>query len=155
VVAIDLQVKAYIPAEYMEDEGTKIDFYQRINSARDKEDMDALREELVDRFGDLPDPLENLLRIGAIKAMAKAAKVNGVTQEPKQIKISMAENHGLTGPELMDLVRRYRRQVTFDAAHGLEIAVQLQKMDQSDVIKFLEKIVTELFTLVTKGKSLV
>ena len=155
VVAIDLQVKAYIPAEYMEDEGTKIDFYQRINSARDKEDMDALREELVDRFGDLPDPLENLLRIGAIKAMAKAAKVNGVTQEPKQIKISMAENHGLTGPELMDLVRRYRRQVTFDAAHGLEIAVQLQKMDQSDVIKFLEKIVTELFALVTKGKSLV
>jgi len=155
MVAIDLQVKAFIPAEYMEDEGTKIDFYQRINGARHKEDIEALREELVDRFGDLPEPLENLLRIGAIKAMAKEAKILAVAQEPKQIKISMAEGHGLTGPELMELVRRYRRQVTFDAARGLEIAVQLQKIDQNDVIRFLEKIVEELFALVTKGKSLV
>lgn len=155
MVSIDLQVKAYIPAEYMEDAGTKIDFYQRINDARQKEDIEALREELVDRFGDLPDPLENLLRIGAIKAMAKEARILAVTQEPKVIKISMAEGHGLTGPELMELVRRYRRQVTFDAARGLEISVQLQKIDQSDVIRFLEKIVEELFTLVTKGKSLI
>jgi transcription-repair coupling factor (superfamily II helicase) len=150
-VTIDLQIKAFIPASYVEDEGTKIGFYQRINNAGNKEDIEDLRDELVDRFGDIPEPLENLLHIGAIKTMAKGARIESVTQQGRQIKIKMVENHGLTGPELMDFVRRYRRQVSFNAAQGLEIVVQLAQLDQHNIIQFLEKITEELFNLVSKG----
>jgi len=154
-VTIDLHVKAFIPASYVQDEGTKIGFYQRINHASDKEDIEDLREELVDRFGDIPEPLENLLHIGAIKTMAKRAGIEAVAQDEKYIRIKMKENHGLTGQELMDFVRRYRRQVSFNAAQGLEIVIQLAQIDQKNIIQFLEKITEELLNLVNKGQTLV
>lgn len=150
-VAIDLQVKAYIPMEYMEDESAKIDFYQRINNARNNEDIDELREEMVDRFGDLPDPLENLLAIGFIKAVAKEAKIAGVIQEPKQIKIMMAQDHGLKGPELMELVKSFNRRISFNATDKLEIIIQLAKLEEQNVIGFLTKVVQALLALVKKS----
>jgi transcription-repair coupling factor (superfamily II helicase) len=97
-VAIDLKVKAYIPAEYIDDESAKIDFYQRINCALNAGDIEDLREEMTDRFGDLPPPLENLLAIGLIKTEAKQANISSVAQEQNQIKITMAQHHSLSAP---------------------------------------------------------
>jgi transcription-repair coupling factor (superfamily II helicase) len=154
-VAIDLQVKAYIPAEYMEDESAKINFYQRINNARNSEDIEELRQEMTDRFGDLPAPLDNLLSIGFIKAVAKEAKIAGVCQETKQIKIMMAEEHGLKGPALMELVKNFNRRISFNATDKLEIVIQLVRLETQDVIGFLTKVVQALLTLVKQGETLV
>ncbi|MCL2120784.1 MAG: transcription-repair coupling factor [Clostridiales bacterium] len=146
-VTIDLRVKAYIPASYMEDESAKIDFYQRINSALTEEDIEDLREEMTDRFGDLPLPLENLLAIGKIKAIAKEAKISGLIQEPSRIRITMARDHGLKSPELMELVQRFQRKVSFHALEKLEIVIQLGKPEEQNVIGFMLQAVNTLSDL--------
>ena len=140
-VSIDLKVKAFIPQEYMDDESAKIDFYQRINNARGREDIDEIFDELIDRFGDLPQPVENLLAIGLIKAIAKEARVSSVTQDGKYIRLLMARDHGLKGPQLMELVRSFNRRISFNAADRLEILIQYTQAEPKEVIKFLTQVV--------------
>lgn len=155
IVTIDIQVKAYIPQEYIQDSGVKIDFYQRINAARDKEDIRQLAEELEDRFGDLPEPLTGLLKVASIKVAAHKSKVQSILQEKELIKIRMEDDHGLSGPQLMDLARRYRRQVSFNTSGGLEIVINIRNLDQKQVLQLLEEIIMEISSIAQKDYHLV
>jgi transcription-repair coupling factor (superfamily II helicase) len=62
-VRLDVNVDAYVPADYIPYEAAKIDVHRRVAAARDVADLGALREELEDRFGPVPEPLSNLLRL--------------------------------------------------------------------------------------------
>ncbi|MCR4443046.1 MAG: transcription-repair coupling factor [Peptococcaceae bacterium] len=154
-VSIDIQVKAYIPQEYIHDTGTKIDFYQRIYAAKTLDDLDLLKEELEDRFGAPPEPLLNLLKIAAIKVLAAGSKVHSVVQEKNVIKLKLEDDHGLSGRNLMDLARRYRRQVSFSASAGLEIMVNTQNLEMQQVLQLIEEIILEISTIAGKEAALV
>jgi transcription-repair coupling factor (superfamily II helicase) len=60
-VRLDVNVDAYVPADYIPYEQAKIDVHRRIAGAVDVADLELLREELADRFGDLPRPMSNLI----------------------------------------------------------------------------------------------
>jgi transcription-repair coupling factor (superfamily II helicase) len=60
-VRLDVNVDAYVPADYIPYEQAKVDVHRRIAGAREVADLGVLREELLDRFGELPEPLENLI----------------------------------------------------------------------------------------------
>ena len=62
-VRLDVNVDAYVPADYMPYEQAKIDVHRRIAAAVEVADVEQLREELEDRFGPVPEPLENLLAL--------------------------------------------------------------------------------------------
>jgi transcription-repair coupling factor (superfamily II helicase) len=62
-VRLDVPVDAYVPAEYIPYEVAKIDLHRRIAAAREPADLEALAEELEDRFGPLPEPVQALLRL--------------------------------------------------------------------------------------------
>ena len=60
-VRLDVNVDAYVPADYIPYEQAKIDVHRRIAGAVDVADLELLREELADRFGELPQPMSNLI----------------------------------------------------------------------------------------------
>jgi transcription-repair coupling factor (superfamily II helicase) len=62
-VRMDLPVDAYVPGEYVPYESAKIEVHRRIGGAREVAQLIMLREELVDRFGPVPEPLDNLIRL--------------------------------------------------------------------------------------------
>jgi transcription-repair coupling factor (superfamily II helicase) len=62
-VRLDVNVDAYVPADYIPYEQAKVDVHRRIAGAREVADLGVLREELQDRFGDLPQPLTNLIAL--------------------------------------------------------------------------------------------
>jgi transcription-repair coupling factor (superfamily II helicase) len=81
-VRLDVNVDAYIPADYIEYEQAKIDVHRRIAGAREVADLGMLREELEDRFGEVPQPVLNLLalqqaRIKLGQAGARAVSFRG------------------------------------------------------------------------------
>jgi transcription-repair coupling factor (superfamily II helicase) len=63
LVRLDVPVDAYVPADYVPYEVAKIDVHRRIAGARDPEILERLVEELDDRFGPLPEPVENLVKL--------------------------------------------------------------------------------------------
>ncbi len=62
-VRLDVNVDAYVPAEYIPYEQAKIEVHRRVAAAFEVADVERLREELVDRFGPVPEPVENLLAL--------------------------------------------------------------------------------------------
>ena len=64
-VRLDIDVDAYLPAEYIPFEAAKIDVHRRIAGAREPGELRALRDELRDRFGPVPEPVANLLALAA------------------------------------------------------------------------------------------
>jgi transcription-repair coupling factor (superfamily II helicase) len=81
-VRLDVNVDAYVPSDYIPYEQAKVDVHRRIAGSREVADLVALREELEDRFGELPDPLRNLIllqqaRIKLGQAGAQAVTVRG------------------------------------------------------------------------------
>jgi transcription-repair coupling factor (superfamily II helicase) len=153
-LSVEVQVKAFIPGSYIEDESTKIDFYQRINLMGSTDEIEALREELTDRFGDPPEALENLLRIAAIKVAAKKVRIASILQDQGHVKLKMREDHRLEGPQLMQLARRYRRRMSFNAISGLEMDIDLLRVEKHQALKFLEELVLEISGLDGKEENL-
>jgi transcription-repair coupling factor (superfamily II helicase) len=81
-VRLDVNVDAYVPADYIPYEQAKVDVHRRIAGSREVADLVALHAELEDRFGEVPDPLRNLIalqqaRIKLGQAGARAVTVRG------------------------------------------------------------------------------
>lgn len=88
-VTIELPVSAFIPDGYMPEE-EKIYVYRRIKDAGSLQAIMDLEEELVDRFGKFPPPLENLLDIGRIRVLAAAISLESITWITDQLKGTQA-----------------------------------------------------------------
>src|SRR5690242_13257540 len=78
-VRLDVNVDAYVPADYIPYEQAKVDVHRRIAGAREVADLVALREELEDRFGDIPDPLHNLISLQQARIKLGQAGARAVT----------------------------------------------------------------------------
>lgn len=81
-VRLDVNVDAYVPADYVPYEQAKVDVHRRIAASRDVADLGTLRDELEDRFGPIPEPLDNLIslqqaRIKLGQAGARAVSFHG------------------------------------------------------------------------------
>lgn len=99
---IDLGLEAYIPDDYIGDQEEKIEFYKKIKSAS-AADIVQIQDELIDRFGNYPKPVENLLAISALKSEADLAQVRNITKiSANQIKIEFARaaSDELKGPNI-------------------------------------------------------
>jgi transcription-repair coupling factor (superfamily II helicase) len=62
-VRIEVPVDAYVPGEYVPYEAAKIEIHRRVSGAKEIADLHVLREELEDRFGPVPPPLDALIRL--------------------------------------------------------------------------------------------
>jgi transcription-repair coupling factor (superfamily II helicase) len=87
-VRLDVNVDAYVPADYIPYEQAKIDVHRRIAGAREIADLGVLREELEDRFGDVPQPLENLILLQ--QARIKLGRAGARTVSFRQGRLAVA-----------------------------------------------------------------
>jgi transcription-repair coupling factor (superfamily II helicase) len=78
-VRLDVNVDAYVPADYIPYEQAKVDVHRRIAGAREVADLVELKNELEDRFGDLPDPLKNLIALQQARIKLGQAGARAVT----------------------------------------------------------------------------
>ncbi len=78
-VRLDVNVDAYVPADYIPYEQAKVDVHRRIAGAREVADLVELKTELEDRFGDLPDPLKNLIALQQARIKLGQAGARAVT----------------------------------------------------------------------------
>ena len=84
-VRLDLPDSAYLPDGYVGDAGAKLEIYRRFAAIRSDADASALRDELRDRFGPVPPPVEGLFRAVAVRMAAEAAEVPEVRAEARQV----------------------------------------------------------------------
>ncbi|MGH1377205.1 MAG: transcription-repair coupling factor [Alphaproteobacteria bacterium] len=89
---INLGASVLIPESYVEDLGVRMSLYRRLNDLVEKEEIEGFAAEMIDRFGDLPEEVENLLSILEIKQLCKLAGISNVDAGPKGAIISFHKN---------------------------------------------------------------
>ena len=110
---IDLNVDAYIPASYIPNEYQKLDVYKRIASIENEEEMDDMVEELIDRFGDIPRKVQQLLNIAAFKALAHQAYIIAIEQKGEEYKFTMYEKAKVKADQIPILLQQFKGNLTF------------------------------------------
>jgi transcription-repair coupling factor (superfamily II helicase) len=90
-VRLDVDVDAYVPAEYVGFEQAKIDLHRRIAGAREVADIELLREEMRDRFGEPPEPVENLLALARARIKLGAAGARAVSVRAGRLSVAPIE----------------------------------------------------------------
>ncbi len=113
--AIDLNIDAYIPGSYIKNEYQKLDIYKRIAAIETEEEMDDMTEELIDRFGEIPKKVQQLLHIAALKSLARSAYVTAVEQKGQEFKFVMYEKAKIDPQKIPGLLASYRGSLVFKA----------------------------------------
>ncbi len=85
-VKIELPIDAHLPHDYIQSERLRLEIYKRMAEVRSDEDVRLLREELLDRYGAPPAPVERLLAVASFRARARYAGISEVTAQGKYIR---------------------------------------------------------------------
>ncbi|KOG49004.1 transcription-repair coupling factor [Streptomyces decoyicus] len=107
-VKIELPVDAHVPHDYAPGERLRLQAYRAIASASSEEDIAAVREELVDRYGKLPEPVENLLLVAGLRMLARSCGVSDITLQGSNVRFGPVE---LRESQELRLKRLYPRTV--------------------------------------------
>ena len=113
ITTVDLNVDAFIPMSYIPNEYQKLDIYKRIASIESQEEMDDMMEELIDRFGDVPKKVQQLLTIAMLKALAHSVYVVAVEQKSEAIKFVMFERAKVKVEKIPELLEKYKGDLQF------------------------------------------
>lgn len=85
-----LDVEAYLPDDYVADQAQKIELYKRVRESENDAQEQELQEDLVDRFGDYPEPVANLLAIAHLKRFADQAQISKISRTGQQVTVQFA-----------------------------------------------------------------
>ncbi|WP_431945690.1 transcription-repair coupling factor [Actinacidiphila sp. bgisy167] len=112
-VKIELPVDAHVPHDYAPGERLRLQAYRSIAAVNSEEDIKAVREELTDRYGKLPEPVENLLLVAGLRLLARRLGVSDITLQGGNVRFSPVE---LRESQELRLNRLYPRTVVKQAA---------------------------------------
>jgi transcription-repair coupling factor (superfamily II helicase) len=85
---VELPINAHLSTEYVSGERLRLDLYRRLADVKSSEDVESIRAELLDRFGELPDEAQALLGVASLRARAKAAALTEVVIQGKFLRLA-------------------------------------------------------------------
>lgn len=141
-VLIEIETNAYIPNYYIKDEVVKIEIYKKIASISSKQEMDEIEDELIDRFGDIPKEVYNLMQIAYIKALSERMGISRVGEEREKLVVEFYETNKMTPYIISGLVADYGVRLYINA--GKKPFIKYNYVDYSNKLKefvvFFERI---------------
>ena len=121
-IQLDIDVSSYIPDNFIESNSQKIEIYQNIALCRTEEDIQNVIDEIIDRYGHMPEELENLIEIARIKNLCKEANVLKISQ--RKDKAVFYFDKSKFNPEIVDkLIKKYSSNIRFST--GVEPYITL------------------------------
>ncbi|WDV45555.1 transcription-repair coupling factor [Clostridiaceae bacterium M8S5] len=145
--AIELNVNCYIPKRYIQNEQQKVDMYKKISTIKSLEDTSDTIEELIDRYGDLPKEVENLIKIAYIKSICRRNHILSVEQKKNIFKVQFDDVNVLTPVFINEFSQYFRRGINFDLSKTPGLKYKLNNTSQNSIISTLEKIVNKIDSL--------
>ncbi|MEO3947911.1 transcription-repair coupling factor [Gorillibacterium sp. CAU 1737] len=149
---LDLQIDAYLPSDYIYDSMQKIEIYKKVAGITTLDEAGDLQEELVDRFGDLPEAVDNLLAVARVKVYGSLFKIESIIQkgEDFHLKLHASQNDKLDGKRLLVLSAQFENRIRLLPGAQIQIEVKgkgskpgpfhlletlLQKMTEAHILK--------------------
>jgi transcription-repair coupling factor (superfamily II helicase) len=132
-VTVELPITSAIPSDYVPERELRLQLYRRLAEIRSEEEINAIRDELDDRFGEPPQEVDNLLFQLKIRIIASKGKVLAISMDNKQILIQLPEE--FSRAPLADISREIRI-----SKRGLWLSTRDNPHWKSELINILEVI---------------
>ena len=110
---LELDVDAYIPTTYIQNESQKLDVYKRIACIESEEERSEMLDELIDRFGEPPKTVETLLEIAVLKAHAHRLYLTEISEKGNQIRFVLYEKADVNVAKIPEIVQLFRPYLNF------------------------------------------
>ncbi|MDH3532670.1 MAG: helicase-related protein, partial [Gammaproteobacteria bacterium] len=128
-VDINLHIAALLPDDYVPDVHLRLILYKRISSACSAAELRELQVELIDRFGLLPQPAKNLIRIAAIKQTAKRLGIEKIDAADRGGFLVFAQQSHIDPVALVQLVQNDGRKYALQGSHRLQFRGDLTNLE--------------------------
>lgn len=136
-ITIDLNISSYIPESYIEDQSQKIEIYQDIANCKNEENIQNIIDEIIDRFGEMPSEVNNLIEIARIKNLARSKKVIKIQSKPMGVVFTFSE---FDTDNVQKLIDKYKNNIHFSAIGKPYVTLKVQKDEISEVKELLREL---------------
>jgi transcription-repair coupling factor (superfamily II helicase) len=141
-VDINLHIPALLPEDYVPDVHLRLILYKRISACETAEELRELQVELIDRFGLLPEPARNLLRIAGIKQRAAALGIDKIDVADAGGYLTFGQESAIDALALVKLVQGDSRTFRLQGSHRLRFGHDLADLDER--FAFVENLLENL-----------
>ncbi|WP_298748921.1 transcription-repair coupling factor [uncultured Serinicoccus sp.] len=120
-VKIELPVDAHLPHDYVPGERLRLEAYRKLAQVGDEQGLELIREELVDRYGAPPPPVQTLLEVARLRTVARAAGISDIALQGQMVRFAPVEN--LRESQQLRLTRVYRGTIIKPALRQILVPV--------------------------------
>ncbi|CAK8054594.1 transcription-repair coupling factor [Eupransor demetentiae] len=131
-----LGVLAFLPDDYVSDNAQKIELYTRIRQAHSDEDFEQIEENMLDRFGEMPDEVARLLLVGRIKSLADQAQVTQLRRQKNILTVRFTDSatEKLSGVKIFEALKDVPLKASVSGKTGqLEVSLTIDLKGESSV----------------------
>lgn len=154
--SVDMDVDAFIPSAYIKNESQKLSMYKRIAAISSEDAYEDMQDELMDRFGDIPKAVNNLMTVALMKAAAHKVYVTEISGGKEGIRFVMYRQAKLRTEKIAELLEKYRGELKFtaDANPYFMYTVKSRMRDMNDIKENIMPLLADMEMLVERtGKQ--
>ncbi|NTW05348.1 MAG: transcription-repair coupling factor [Peptococcaceae bacterium] len=137
---VELPVDAYIPADYIIDGNQKVEVYRKLANLKDPSLLEDLAEEMEDRFGDPPAPVQRLFQVAKIRTMAGLLRIKNISEQSGFFRLQLSLVHNFTGETLVRIGDKYKNRVKFVRQEDIFEIKFWKSQDSSNVGSYLKEL---------------
>jgi transcription-repair coupling factor (superfamily II helicase) len=144
---VEIKVDAYIPTFFIEDEMQKIEVYKKIAAIESYDDFMDVKEELEDRFSEIPNSVYNLMNIAYIRSVAKRIGITEIKEKGNEVSFQFESKERLKDAIVRGILDKYSKKVTFKLGDKPVIAYKTADIKKEDFlgifkdfIEYMEKL---------------
>ena len=134
-ITIDISISAFIPDSYIDNTNQKIEIYQDIADAHTEDALKNVVDEIVDRYGKMPEQVENLIKIATLKNEARDTAIQKIQQRQMGVVFTLSK---ITDNQIEAILENYRDKVRFSAIGKPYITLRISDDIVGDITGFID-----------------
>lgn len=134
---LEMNVEAYLSGDYIGDAMHKIEIYQRVAAVRNDQQADDLLDELIDRFGEPPQTVLNLIAVARIKNASRRLGIKSLIQHPSHIEAIFSDHPRVHVENVMKLKKQYPLRVVILQGPPASIHFKNPRMSDKDFLAWI------------------
>lgn len=141
---VDLKVDAYIPSSYIEDEMQKIEVYKKIAAIESIDEYMDIKEELEDRYSDIPDPVYNLMDIAYIKSRAKLLSIEEIKESGNDVSFRFQAGDSDYEKIFKIIIEKYKDSIMLKFGKAPSFIFKLKDQKKENMLAFFKEMLENL-----------
>ena len=142
--SVDIAIEAYLPESYVAEASYKMELYQRLAALQTEQDLSDLTDEMIDRFGDVPDETASLLAVTSLRIQARALGIRSIAESPTGLTVTFGDKPNVAPENVIALKQACGRAVSILPGPPPTIRLAYKKKDGVHTLKQAKTLIAML-----------